>query len=114
LTTAAETASAALASVGGGAGLGGLGGDLFGGGGVGFLNDVPFFDVGTPYVPQDTLAVVHKGEAIIPAAMNKGGAVATGPMHMHFYISGNPDSRTLDQIQAAAARGASKATRSVM
>jgi hypothetical protein len=118
LTTAAGTASAALATVGGGSALGSAfgsfgGGDLFGGAGVGFGN-LASFDVGTPYVPQDTLAMVHKGEAIIPAAMNKGGAVATGPMHMHFYISGNPDSRTLDQIQAAAARGASKSTRSVM
>jgi hypothetical protein len=112
LSTAAGTASAALAAVGTSGAAGGLGGglsSLFGAAG-----DVASFDVGTPYVPQDTLAVVHKGEAIIPAAMNKGGAVATGPMHMHFYISGNPDSRTLDQIQAAAARGASKATRSVM
>jgi hypothetical protein len=120
LTTAGQAAAAALAAVGTSGGLGSAfgsfgGGDLFGDAGVGFGN-VGFasFDVGTPYVPQDTLAVVHKGEAIIPAAMNKGGAVATGPMHMHFYISGNPDSRTLDQIQAAAARGASKATRSVM
>jgi len=128
LTTTLLSANSALAaftaslSAGSAGGLGGGIGSLFGGfsgtsigGGLGDLTDiVPFFDVGTPYVPQDTLAVVHKGEAIIPAMMNKGGAVATGPMHMHFYISGNPDSRTLDQIQAAAARGASKATRSVM
>jgi TP901 family phage tail tape measure protein len=31
---------------------------------------VPSFDVGTNRVPQDMLAMVHKGEAIIPAAYN--------------------------------------------
>ena len=31
---------------------------------------IPAFDVGTNYVPQDMLAQIHKGEAIIPAAYN--------------------------------------------
>jgi hypothetical protein len=31
---------------------------------------VPFLDSGTNYVPQDTLAMIHKGEAVIPAAYN--------------------------------------------
>jgi hypothetical protein len=31
---------------------------------------VPAFDVGTNYVPHDMLAMVHKGEAIVPAAYN--------------------------------------------
>lgn len=35
---------------------------------------IPKFDVGTPYVPQDMLAVVHKGEKIIPAKYNQPGA----------------------------------------
>lgn len=44
---------------------------------------VPHFALGTPYVPRDTFAVVHRGEAIIPAAANPftaggGGAVAPG------------------------------------
>jgi hypothetical protein len=108
LASSAEAASAALASVGGG-GVGGLFGDA----GIGF-GSVASFDVGTPYVPQDTLAVVHKGEAVIPAAMNRIGNRGSSNVHMTFNISGNPDSRTLDQIEAAAARGASRATRSVM
>jgi len=33
---------------------------------------IPSYDVGTPYVPQDTLAMVHKGERIIPASQNNG------------------------------------------
>ena len=42
------------------------------------FSNVPKFDVGTNYVPQDTLAMVHKGEAIIPKKFNSneflGGA----------------------------------------
>ena len=32
--------------------------------------EVPSFDVGTNYVPEDMLAVVHKGERITPAKYN--------------------------------------------
>lgn len=40
--------------------------------------DLPHFAVGTPFVPADMLAVVHKGEAIIPARANPfaGGSAA--------------------------------------
>jgi hypothetical protein len=31
---------------------------------------IPAFDVGTNLVPHDMLAVVHKNEAIVPAAFN--------------------------------------------
>ena len=34
-------------------------------------NAVPKYDVGTPFVPNDQLAMVHRGEAIIPAKYNK-------------------------------------------
>ena len=34
---------------------------------------LPSFDVGTPYVPRDMLAIVHKGERITPAAQNRPG-----------------------------------------
>lgn len=33
-------------------------------------SNIPSYDVGTNYVPNDQLAVVHKGEAIIPAKYN--------------------------------------------
>jgi hypothetical protein len=38
---------------------------------------LPKFDVGTNYVPQTMAAIVHKGEAIVPAAYNPaaGGGV---------------------------------------
>lgn len=52
---------------------GGGGGQI--GGWVGsILSSLPSFDVGTPYVPRDTLAMVHQGERIIPAAQNRAGA----------------------------------------
>lgn len=35
---------------------------------------IPSFDVGTPWVPQTGLALIHQGEAIIPAALNTPGA----------------------------------------
>jgi len=34
---------------------------------------LPSFDVGTNYVPQDMIAQIHKGEAIIPARYNNQG-----------------------------------------
>lgn len=37
--------------------------------------NVPSYAVGTNYVPHDQLAMVHKGEAIIPAAMNGMGGM---------------------------------------
>lgn len=54
-----------IAGLGGGSSFGGGG---FGGGGSG--GGIPRFDVGTNYVPQDTLAVVHKGEAVVPKKFN--------------------------------------------
>lgn len=38
---------------------------------------VPSFAVGTDYVPHDMLALVHRGEAIIPAAQNSAGSGIT-------------------------------------
>lgn len=39
---------------------------------------VPSFDVGTNYVPQDMLAMVHKGERITPAKYNNDDWVSDG------------------------------------
>ena len=36
---------------------------------------IPSFDVGTPYVPRDMIAKVHKGETIIPAGMRSGTSI---------------------------------------
>lgn len=58
---------------GGGSGGGGGSSGLIGS----FLDTLsgllPSFDVGTPYVPRDMLAIVHKGERITPAAQNRPG-----------------------------------------
>lgn len=57
----------------------GKGGGSSGGGSSGLVGSLleslsgllPSFDVGTPYVPRDMLAVVHQGERIVPAAQNR-------------------------------------------
>jgi hypothetical protein len=65
-------------------GIGGIIEGIFGGKGGGggggapssfdySFDGLPSFDVGTSYVPRDMLAMVHQGEAIIPAAQNRGG-----------------------------------------
>lgn len=119
LTTAAQQASAALMSINetGGGGMGGGLGELFGGGGGGSsFFDLPFFEVGTPYVPQDTLAYVHKGEAIVPADKNRMGFNGRGALAVHnqFVISGPIDTRTQDQINAAAAQGVRRAASRIL
>lgn len=37
---------------------------------LGKLLGIPKLDVGTNYIPQDTLAMVHKGEAVVPKKFN--------------------------------------------
>ncbi len=116
--SAAAAALSAMSATGGGGGVGGLFGSLFGGGGGGSSMSGMFgegtalagYAVGTAYVPQDTLAVVHRGEAIIPAAQNRanmrgGNSNPAGPIEQHFHISGPVDTRTQGQIFAAAQRG---------
>lgn len=43
---------------------------------------VPSFDVGTNYVPQDMLAMIHKGERITPAKYNNDDWVSKGETDM--------------------------------
>jgi tape measure domain-containing protein len=51
--------------------IGGLAGDLFSGLGSFFGDLLPSFDVGTPYVQQDMVAKIHKGERILTADENR-------------------------------------------
>ena len=71
---------------------------------------LPKFDVGTDFVPRDMMAVVHKGEKIVPAAQNKpgyGGVMVTN----NFTISGATNRSSEGQIAAAAAAGVRRGLR---
>lgn len=72
---------------------------------------IPSFDVGTPYVPQTGLALIHKGERIVTAKDNAAGKFGVGNIHMNFNMQGPIDHRTAAQIQAAAASGLQRAAR---
>lgn len=72
---------------------------------------IPSFDVGTPYVPQTGLALIHKGERIVTAKDNAAGKFGVGNIHMNFNMQGPVDGRTAAQIQTAAASGLQRALR---
>lgn len=79
--------------------FGGKGGGSLGGSIGSLLALLPKFDAGTPFVPRDMIAMVHRGERIVPAAENArsgrgGGASITYAPVIQI------DSRT-DQAQVA-------------
>jgi hypothetical protein len=113
--------------LGGGAGgggligwLGNLGGSLFGGGGSGFVPGLASMvgmsaAIGSDYVPRDMLALVHEGEAIIPASKNpySGGKGGTQMVSQSFHFAGPVDRRTAMQVGADAQRGLIAARRNL-
>lgn len=46
----------------------------------GMVKKLNSFDVGTKYVPNDMIAQIHKGEAIIPASLNPFNSSGTNPI----------------------------------
>ncbi|RBB38910.1 hypothetical protein DPV79_16150 [Burkholderia reimsis] len=80
------------------AGLGGIGAGI------------PMYDKGTNYIPQTQLAIVHRGEAVVPAAYNRpqvGSVVVTN----HFSLGQATDLRTQSQIASMAAGALNRAAR---
>jgi hypothetical protein len=119
LTSAASAASAALTALAASQGAK-AGGDMVGkllgmalgggtgGGGFGMDTALAGYATGTPYVPKTGLALIHRGERIVPAAENRGGfggAASTINAPMTFNLSGPVDTRTQSQIEAAVFRG---------
>jgi len=70
---------------------------------------VPSFDVGTDYVPHDMLAMIHKGEKIVPAAQNNMSSNGFGNVSMNFVLNAPADMRTQQQIAASAFSGLRRA-----
>lgn len=75
---------------------------LFGGLLKSILPGLPSYDVGTAYVPRDQLAMVHKGERIIPASQNKPGAGGgqTIVVHQNFTVG---DVASISMVRQAVA-----------
>lgn len=82
-----------------------IGGSGGAGGGFDFsklMAMIPSFDVGTPYVPQTGLALIHKGERIIPARDNARGNFGGGGVTINFALNGPVDARTQQQTATLA------------
>lgn len=45
-----------------------------GAGAIAMISSIPKYEQGTPYVPNTGLAMLHKGEAVVPAGINAGGS----------------------------------------
>lgn len=82
-----------------------------GGGGLSALMGLASYDVGTPYVPQDMIAQIHQGEAIVPAHLNSPYNPGNVNVSNQFVLPGGTDLRTQSQIAAMAGASISQAMR---
>lgn len=82
---------------------GGEGGGLLGAGLDFLTKGINSFDVGTDFVPHDQLALIHRGEKIIPAAQNAAGGQAGHTINV--YVTGS----TAPDVRRAAGQGAREA-----
>lgn len=78
------------------------------GGSSGSSSNVPKYAVGTPFVPSDQLAFLHKGEMVIPAQynpMNPDNNLQSMPLatEQHFHIGKLefPNVRTAEEVKRA-------------
>lgn len=72
-------------------------------GGMSALMGLASFDVGTPYVPNDMIAQIHRGEAIVPAHMNSPYSAGAGvTVTNQFVLPNGVDLRTQSQIASMA------------
>jgi hypothetical protein len=72
------------------------------GGGMSALMGLASYDVGTPYVPTDQIAQIHKGEAIVPAHLNSPFNPNNVAVTNNFNLpGGGADLRTQSQIARA-------------
>jgi hypothetical protein len=78
-------------------------GAMFGGGG-----SVPALASGTDYVPRDMLALIHKGEAVIPASENVGGRRSAN-VSVTFNVTGQLDRNSASQAAVMIGREVNRA-----
>lgn len=96
---AADLGKRLFGDIGSGNGIGGLLGE-----GFKFLSEnLPSFAIGTPYVPRDMIAQIHRGERIIPAAQNQSGGGHT--IVVNQYISGSAGAAEVRRSGAELSRG---------
>jgi hypothetical protein len=69
-----------------------------------WIGSLASFDVGTNYVPNDQIAKIHKGEAIVPAKYNNPKYQQSGSVHssINFIMNQAPDLRTQSQMATMA------------
>ncbi|KVG33872.1 phage tail length tape measure family protein [Burkholderia diffusa] len=79
--------------------------------GLSALLGLASFDVGTPYVPNDMIAQIHQGEAIVPAHLNSPYNPGNVSVSNQFVLPGGTDLRTQSQIAAMAGAAISQAMR---
>lgn len=77
---------------------------------AGLGNLIPMYAKGTNYVPNTQMALLHRGEAVVPANYNNGGSPSKAVnVIQNFTGTQNQDRRTQGQIAAQAGWGIQRA-----